>query len=91
MESYWSNTSDLCQIRSVTLFCRIKKSLIRNVPVQVFVQLSEQLTLGVAKLAVAGGPECWIPGGRGAACTGSQDCTVVVAWPTAVCMVLAVL
>lgn len=54
MESYWSNTSDLCQIRSVTLFCRIKKSLIKNVPVQVFVQLSEQLTLGVAKLAVLG-------------------------------------
>lgn len=50
MESYWSNGADLCQIRSVTLFCRIKKSLIRDVPAQVFVQLSEQLTLGVARL-----------------------------------------
>lgn len=35
------------------MFCRIKKSLIRNVPAQVFVQLSEQLTLGVARLVVA--------------------------------------
>lgn len=45
---------DLCQIRSVTLFCRIKKSLIRNVLARVFVQLCKQLTLQVVRLAVAG-------------------------------------